>query len=791
MWAGSSAAHFSQATSNEPSSNWASGRSFSLPNFTLTGTALSVCGWYQAPVDSTPTWAGTRSNEKVFDFAVSGSGGSNVLLGHGGNFNYIAGQWQNGATVLGGASYANMYYAPLVWVHFCSVASGTSGYIYLQGIPNPLNWYTAGVPIALSAAITPGVVRASNYIGRSHVDTDSLFQGVIDELRIYPHALTQAEVSAIHSYTGSMTTAVMPVLCPAGSFSASANASACLICAAGSFSSTGASGCTSCDVNTFSVTGSSACAACPVGSTSANGSTACVAVAGYYDLGQSLMAYYTFDAANMLADHASSPLGALTASTKPPTLTTGAWTGSLAARLSQVGSNGQSSDFANGQSFRLPNLPPNITVPTVCMWIKPVSVAANHFERVLDMSWDGAAGRYAIFTLNDWELYFGYPADASHGRTRNENNFAYSSTSTWIHVCTMIKADGIRWWCGNGVCNYGGYDPVSTCSNIVTDPSNPYNYLGRGSAQNDESRLWGGDMDEVRMYPRALSPAEVSAIYDYRGSVTTAVMPVLCPAGSFSASANASACSLCSAGTYSATVGASTCGGDACPAGSYGTGLGETSVLACTLCGTGNYSAIVGATTCAGCQAGSYGTGSGFQGCTLCGMGTYGTGTGGVSVLACTLCGTGNYSATVGASTPATCTNCQAGSYGTGSGFQDCTLCGAGSYSSVVGASTPGTCTDCPAGSYATGVGYPVCTLCEAGTFSGSEGESSSCLSCPVGWYSVSPGEISSGACTLCPVGEYCATVGTGPVACEGMPANGYWLSTGTTSSNCQWACSL
>ena len=226
MWAGSSAAHFSQATSNEPSSNWASGKSFSLPSFTQTGTDISVCGWYQPPTDSTPTWGGTRSFERVFDFAVSSSGGSNILAAHWGQWNYFGVQWQNGGTVLGSASYVNNYYYPLQWVHFCAVASGTAGNLYLWG---------GSHPIALSAAITPGVVRASNYIGRSHYDGDSLFQGVIDELRIYLRALTQAEVSAIYAYSGTTTTAVMPMICPAGSYCPSAGLTQQTQCAAGSY----------------------------------------------------------------------------------------------------------------------------------------------------------------------------------------------------------------------------------------------------------------------------------------------------------------------------------------------------------------------------------------------------------------------------------------------------------------------------------------------------------------------------------------------------------------------------
>ena len=138
------------------------------------------------------------------------------------------------------------------------MASGTAANLYLWG---------GSHPIALSAAITPGVVRASNYIGRSHGDTDSLFQGVIDELRIYLRALTQAEVSAIYAYSGTTTTAVMPMICPAGSYCPSAGLTQQTQCAAGSYCpSAGLTQPTQCAAGGYSAAGFTSCLVCSAGS---------------------------------------------------------------------------------------------------------------------------------------------------------------------------------------------------------------------------------------------------------------------------------------------------------------------------------------------------------------------------------------------------------------------------------------------------------------------------------------------------------------------------------------------
>ena len=376
-----------------------------------------------------------------------------------------------------------------------------------------------------------------------------------------------------------------------------------------------ASGCSLCAPNTFSTVGSTACTACPTGSTAAAGSTACTSAAGYYDLGKSLVAYYTFDAANMTADSAPVPLGALTASKTPPTAGTGPWAGANAAYFSQIGSTGYSSDFAAGQSFMLPNITSNYTNFTACMWIAPTSSAGSGGSpgRVLDMTWSYALGRFAIFTANSGELYFGYPAAVGKSCMRNDR-FAYAS-STWVHVCAVVQDSAMLRWCGNADCN-PGYVPSGWSTSIVTDSSNPYNYLARGSVTyGSTSTLWAGRMDEVRLYPRALSQVEVTTIYSYRGNMTTSVMPILCPVGTFSGSSNAAACASCPPGFYSG-VGATVCTG--CIAGSFSGINGSGS---CVSCGSGSFSAD-NASVCVSCAANTFSSVAGAAACANCPVGS-------------------------------------------------------------------------------------------------------------------------------------------------------------------------
>lgn len=559
-WAGSSAASFNGNVLAMPSLYWPDSGAF------------SACVWFM-PKTPIAAW------ENVIDIGRTSTRDS-LIIRNSGSTTTLYVKWNDITTGSSSKTFSN-YFTPDVWTHVCAITFSPSlSAIYLNGVSS------GG---SISGTMATGLL-SGNTLGS--------FFGIMDEVRLYPRALSSEEVTAVYGYNSMITTAVMPVLCPAG---------------------------------TFSVPGSAACASCPAGSFSAAGASACTVNAGFYDLGRSLMAYYTFDAASMTADSAPVPLGALTASATAPTVGNGPWAGASAANFSQIGSSGYSSDFAAGQSFMIPNISINYTNFTACMWIAPTSNAGNGGSpgRVLDMTWSYALGRFAIFKANTGELYFGYPASACSSCMRNDN-FAYASSS-WLHVCAVLQDSAILRWCGNANCN-PGYVPSSWTTPIVTNAANPYNYLARGSVTDATSTLWAGLMDEVRLYPRALSQAEVTAIYSYRGNMTTAVMPVLCPAGTFSGASNATACTSCQPGFYS-DIGSTVCTG--CSAGLFS---GATSSSACTTCSGGSFSAA-NASFCSTCSAGAY-SNSGSSGCSQCTANTFSV----AGSAACASCATGSFS---------------------------------------------------------------------------------------------------------------------------------------------------
>jgi predicted outer membrane repeat protein len=72
------------------------------------------------------------------------------------------------------------------WVHLAATLSGTTGTIYINGIPvgsGPLN-------------VAPNVVRTNNYIGRSNYSTDGHANAIFDEVRIWNVARTQAQIQS-------------------------------------------------------------------------------------------------------------------------------------------------------------------------------------------------------------------------------------------------------------------------------------------------------------------------------------------------------------------------------------------------------------------------------------------------------------------------------------------------------------------------------------------------------------------------------------------------------------------
>ena len=76
-----------------------------------------------------------------------------------------------------------------VWYHIVCVLRGSVLSIYING----------NLDVQCPHLIPNGVVRTSNYIGKSNWNTDSLFVGAIDELQIYNNSLTDEQIKILYS----------------------------------------------------------------------------------------------------------------------------------------------------------------------------------------------------------------------------------------------------------------------------------------------------------------------------------------------------------------------------------------------------------------------------------------------------------------------------------------------------------------------------------------------------------------------------------------------------------------
>ena len=243
--------------------------------------------------------------------------------------------------------------------------------------------------------------------------------------------------------------------------------------------------------------------------------------------------------------------------------------------------------------------------------------------------------------------------------------------------------------------------------------------------------FYRGQLDEVRIYSRAISASEVTSIYNFRGDTYTPGIVLPCPAGTYRDSSGTSSGCLqcisqisCGVGGYTGvcdpTSGAPLCA--LCPSGTYSTGTGMTGINMCTACLAGRYSSAAGGSACQDCPVGQFGTGTGASAATICQMclaGTYSAGTGASS---CSSCPAGTYYTGTGANALSTCQGCAAGTYSTGTGipvsFPVCASCDGGTYSQFAGSSA---CAACGAGAFS-GLGQSACTLCNAGSYNGATG---------------------------------------------------------------------
>ena len=257
------------------------GQYFSLPSITFASGSFSVCAWYRPTGDLT-----ARAYDTVFKIGNSASSstpnsyirinhitaGTTIMMT---KLNSWVGTTSSEVTV-------SNKYSENTWRHFCSVVGSNFATFYVDGV---------GHGYYLREAMYTAATADVNTIGKGQYELDYLWVGYIDEVRLYPKALSQAEVTAIYGYTSKVTTSMMFVACDTTSCTGTGVTGHCnsagtpVCCAAGTYFPDGASGATcvmiiACD--TASCTGTGVTGHC-----NSAGTPVCCAAGTYFPDGAS------------------------------------------------------------------------------------------------------------------------------------------------------------------------------------------------------------------------------------------------------------------------------------------------------------------------------------------------------------------------------------------------------------------------------------------------------------------------------------------------------------------------
>jgi hypothetical protein len=148
-----------------------------LPANIAVSNAITVSAWIN--------WDGGSAWQRIFDF---GNGTSQYLFLTPSN-----GSVMRFAVKNGGSEQTLSASPPAVgqWVHVAIALNGSVGTLYVNGSPKATH---------SSMTIRPSDFNPSqNYIGKSQFSADPLFDGRIDDFRIYNYALSSSEIAAVYA----------------------------------------------------------------------------------------------------------------------------------------------------------------------------------------------------------------------------------------------------------------------------------------------------------------------------------------------------------------------------------------------------------------------------------------------------------------------------------------------------------------------------------------------------------------------------------------------------------------
>ena len=585
--------------------------------------------------------------------------------------------------------------------------------------------------------------------------------------------------------------------CPAGKYSATAGATSCDTCAAGTYSKGGATSCTKCSAGTYQdKTGQSSCKSCPSGYTSDAGTTEqkkCyinvsagkyIAKAkksnqtecskGTYSIDHIVYYESTSSCESCPSGYTTIGTGATSkdACTQRSSCGVGSYIENNTCRTCPIGY------YCDGaQKVKCPDRhtsnPGAGKIESCYAHIDPGYYKKNPNETTYPSVAECPAGKYSAggnvyygSTLSCTNCPIGtYSLKGAASCTKcpaNSTNDKEGSTECNIKTscpagqylengkCKTCPPDS---YCINNIKNKcpNGYYDGKEGSDDITDCSMDVaaGYFVSYPAASSKTVCSKGTYNEAHTvkYGQSSSCKKCKTGYttQYQGATSESKCeyPTTCPAGQY---INGKKCSDCPKGSYCVN-GVKT----QCPKPYTKSNIKSDSIDDCYMTvSAGSYIAINGATTTTKCPKGTYkeqhDVYSGEKSsCVPCDVNTTTAGTGAKSKSDCKIA-----------------TSCPAGQY---LDKDVCKACPAGKYSATAGATS---CDTCAAGTYSKG-GATSCTKCSAGTYQDKTGQSS-CIKCPAGQYSASSG-LSS--CKKCSVGTYSSE---GWARCETCP-NGYTTS--------------
>jgi hypothetical protein len=362
----------------------------SVPSGVVSGlTNFTVAGWIKPT--SLSNWM------RVFDFGSSTT-----------NYMFLTpqsgGGWRFAITTAGNGSEQQLNYSTApstgVWTHVAVTLSGNTGTLYVNGLQVAQNTSMTLHPSSLGTT-------TQNYIGKSQFG-DPLFNGAVDEFKIYSRALSASEVSALAGSSGS----------------------------------------------------------------------------------SSLVAYYKLDE---------------TAGTSASDSSGNAKTGTITGTAAWAAGKKNNALTLNGSNTYV-SLPSGIvsglTSFTFAAWIKPA--ALSNWVRLFDFG--TGTTKYMFLTPQSGGGWRFAITTAGNGSEQQLNYATAPSTGVWTHVAvTLTGTTGTLYV--NGV-------QVAQNTAMTLNPSSlgttTLNYLGK-SQYGDP--LLNGAIDEVYIYNRALSAAEVNSLF--------------------------------------------------------------------------------------------------------------------------------------------------------------------------------------------------------------------------------------------------------------------------------------